>query len=34
VQGKHLDAAKRFVAHARSDAAQAIFREAGFVVPP
>jgi molybdate transport system substrate-binding protein len=33
-QGKHVDAAKRFVEHARSGTARAIFREAGFAVPP
>ena len=32
--GAHTDAAKRFVEHVRSDAAQAIFLEAGFAPPP
>ena len=33
-QGKHTDAAKRFVEHTRTESAQAIFREAGFAPPP
>lgn len=31
---EHAAAARRFVEHVRSDAAQAIFREAGFAPPP
>lgn len=31
---KHEGAAKRFVAHLRTDASQAIFRDAGFAPPP
>jgi molybdate transport system substrate-binding protein len=32
--GTHAVAARRFVEHTRSDAAQAIFRDAGFTPPP